>query len=182
MMPRDNPHIRSKLACDLLRDHQRWPDLEIGPPPAVSHRISCHKTTAPPAARNNRNISESTSIENLLELRCSALSVSTAPILVTIYGRGRDIEEIEKALSFDTVTGRWTELGDVSEVRRSDERNTVLHVLRAAKQPMSPAEIAGATKMSPVNVRQLLGGMVAAGEIELVGRGRYVAAGANKTQ
>jgi hypothetical protein len=30
---------------------------------AVSHRISCHKMTAPPAATNSKNISESTSIE-----------------------------------------------------------------------------------------------------------------------
>jgi hypothetical protein len=29
----------------------------------------------------------------------------------TLYGRGRDVEEIEKAVSFDRLTCRWTILG-----------------------------------------------------------------------
>jgi len=35
---------------------------------------------------------------------------------VTLYGRGREIEEMEKALEFDG--GSWTVLGDASDVRR----------------------------------------------------------------
>jgi hypothetical protein len=41
-----------------------------------------------------------------------------------LYGRGRDIEEIEKSLRFDA--GRWSVLGDVDEVRRSAERRKSL--------------------------------------------------------
>jgi hypothetical protein len=36
---------------------------------------------------------------------------------VTLYGRGRDIDEIEKAVSFDQVTGRWAIEGDADEFR-----------------------------------------------------------------
>ena len=34
----------------------------------------------------------------------------------TLYGRGRDVEEIEKAVSFDKQTCRWTILGAAAEV------------------------------------------------------------------
>ena len=44
----------------------------------------------------------------------------------TIYGRGRDIEEIESAVEFDRSTCRWRVQGTASEVRRSDERSEIL--------------------------------------------------------
>ena len=45
---------------------------------------------------------------------------------VTLYGRGRDIEEVERALSFDKVTGQWLILGEAADVRRSGERGAIL--------------------------------------------------------
>jgi RecA-family ATPase len=42
----------------------------------------------------------------------------------TLYGRGRDIEEIETAMRFDA--GRWSILGDADEVRKSNERRKIL--------------------------------------------------------
>jgi RecA-family ATPase len=33
---------------------------------------------------------------------------------VTLYGRGRDIEEVERALSFDKLTGQWLILGEAA--------------------------------------------------------------------
>ena len=47
----------------------------------------------------------------------------------TIYGRGRDIEEIESAVEFDRLTCRWRVQGTASEVRRSDERSEILTIL-----------------------------------------------------
>ena len=44
----------------------------------------------------------------------------------TIYGRGRDSEEIESAVEFDRLTCRWRVQGTASEVRRSDERSEIL--------------------------------------------------------
>src|SRR5215217_3783004 len=56
----------------------------------------------------------------------------------TLYGRGRDIDELETALSFDRTTGAWTALGAASEVRKSDSRQAVVTALRKASQPLSP--------------------------------------------
>ena len=49
----------------------------------------------------------------------------------TLYGRGRDIEEIETAMRFDA--GRWSILGDAEEVRKSDERRKIITVLRESE-------------------------------------------------
>jgi hypothetical protein len=92
---------------------------------------------------------------------------------VRLYGRGRDVEEFEKALSFDKIAGRWSILGEASEVHRSDERKSIIKALTHAAGPLSPKEIAAATRMKDGNVRFLLSQMVAAGEIKKQGYGRY---------
>ena len=93
----------------------------------------------------------------------------------TLYGRGRDIEEIETAVQFDKHSGRWSVLGAASEVRRSDERALILEVLREAEEPMTPSDLAVATGGKLNNVKQLLFKMSKAGEVtKLKGRGRYV--------
>ena len=71
----------------------------------------------------------------------------------TLYGRGRDVEEIEKAVSFDKLTCRWTILGQAAEVRRTDERAVILDLLADNHEPMSPAEIADALGL-PRNLLQ----------------------------
>lgn len=91
----------------------------------------------------------------------------------TLYGRGRDLHEFERAMSFDKMTGLWGVLGDADEVRRSDERNLVIEALIEDGSTMGPKDIAIATGMTEVNVRQMLGRMVIATEIEKVGRGQY---------
>jgi hypothetical protein len=95
---------------------------------------------------------------------------------VTLYGRGRDLDEIETAMSFDRTSGAWTALGAASEVRKSDSRQAVVTALRKASQPQSPREIADLTGLSHDNARQILARMVAAGDAEKVGVGRYTAA------
>lgn len=92
---------------------------------------------------------------------------------MTLYGRGRDIEEIETALSFDRTTGHWTVLGAVADVRRSDERSTILQSLKEASEPMSPRDIADDTGMPYQNIRQFLVRMSKAGEVTKVTRGLY---------
>lgn len=89
-----------------------------------------------------------------------------------LYGRGRDVEEVEKALKFDG--GRWSVLGDVGDVKRSGERKTIMEALAIASGPMTPAEIATATGMKLANVNYLLRQMVKAGEAEKQGYGSYV--------
>lgn len=88
-----------------------------------------------------------------------------------LYGRGRDIEEIETMLKFDR--GVWEALGGVDDVKRSVQRQKIIVALEEAGRPMSPAEIAEATGQKSTNVRFLLAQMVTAGELEKIGRGEY---------
>lgn len=90
-----------------------------------------------------------------------------------LYGRGRDIEEIETAMQFDA--GRWIILGDAEEVRRSNERRKIIAALSEANGELTPKEIAERVGTKAVNVRNLLGKMVAAGEISQPRRGYYTA-------
>jgi len=89
----------------------------------------------------------------------------------TLYVRGRDVEEKESALTF--TGGHWTLAGSAAEVRRSVERNAILAALGDATEPMSPSVISDVTGMKAGNVRKLLLGMVKAGDITKVERGRY---------
>jgi biotin operon repressor len=82
-----------------------------------------------------------------------------------LYGRGRDIEEIDKAAEFNKETCRWKLLGEVIDVRRSDERAAILKVLLDADEPMSPADIADLLGLKTNNVKQLLHKMAGAGEV-----------------
>jgi RecA-family ATPase len=91
----------------------------------------------------------------------------------TLYGRGRDLEEFEVALSFDKTCGHWSLLGSATEVRRSDARTTILRILRESPEPMRPADIARKCGMKPTNVRQLLGTMVRSAELTKVKPGLY---------
>lgn len=92
----------------------------------------------------------------------------------TLYGRGRDIEEFEKAMTFDKTTGYWSIQGDAEETRRSGERNRIRQALKDAGSSMSPAEISAASGMKSENVRFLLFKMVTAGEVVKAERGRYL--------
>src|SRR6516164_4336427 len=47
---------------------------------------------------------------------------------MTLYVRGRDVEEAEHAVDFDKTTCRWSILGQASEVHRSPQRNVILSV------------------------------------------------------
>jgi hypothetical protein len=91
---------------------------------------------------------------------------------VTLYVRGRDVEEKESAMTF--TAGYWNVTGEAADVRRSDERGNILVTLEQAPEPMSPTELADVTGMKNGNVRKLLFSMMKAGEVQKSGRGRYV--------
>lgn len=93
---------------------------------------------------------------------------------VTLYGRGRDIEEIESVVEFDTNTCTWRVIGDARLARLSDERKSIIRALEDAGASLSPSEIAEATDITNQNVRQLLGSMAKSGEVKKAGRGQYV--------
>lgn len=92
----------------------------------------------------------------------------------SLYGRGRDIQEFEKVVSFSKENCRWALQGDASELRRTDERSVILHVLMEQGEPMSPTDVSGATGMPRNNVKQLLFKMAKAGEVTKTKRGHYL--------
>ena len=91
---------------------------------------------------------------------------------ITLYVRGRDVDEKETALAFDG--GRWSILGDAASIRRSDGRSKILSLLIDAIEPMSPKDMAVGAEMERNNADQLLFKMAKAGEVLKTGRGRYV--------
>jgi hypothetical protein len=91
----------------------------------------------------------------------------------TLYVRGRDIEECERAIIFSNENCRWTLLGDATEVYRSDSRTKILEALAKASNLMGPAEIASVTGILRNTVDVTLHRMAADGEVIQVGRGRY---------
>ncbi len=63
---------------------------------------------------------------------------------VRLYGRSRDVDEIDRAMEFNRETCRWTILGESSEVSRSNERKHIIAALKEHGDAMMPNEIAAA--------------------------------------
>jgi len=92
---------------------------------------------------------------------------------VILHGRGRDLVEIEKAVTFNRDACTWTIAGDASLVRTTRERATILGAIGDATEPIGPNEIAAAAGMKATNVRQLLRKLVKDGAISKADYGRY---------
>jgi hypothetical protein len=93
---------------------------------------------------------------------------------VTLYVRGRDIEESEIALQFDKGSCRWSILGTAAEVHRSAERKRVIEVLKEAGGPLPVKDIQSAAELRNRNAADvLLGKMARDGEIVRADKGRY---------
>jgi hypothetical protein len=90
---------------------------------------------------------------------------------ITLFVRGRDVEEKESALHFNA--GLWTLTGDAAQVRMTDERTQILAALAQGGESMKPSELAAVTGMVSNNVRQLLFKMATDGTVEKEGYGRY---------
>jgi hypothetical protein len=89
---------------------------------------------------------------------------------VTLYVRGRDVEEKESALTFSG--GYWSVIGEAGEVRRSDERSVILDFLADNPEAITPTDLASALGWKVNNTKQLLFKMAKRGEI-LRHKGRY---------
>jgi hypothetical protein len=91
----------------------------------------------------------------------------------TLYGTGRDLEQIEDAAEFDRDSCVWTIKGKAEDVRRSDERRTILNVLGEAAGPLTTREITDLAGMSYEAGRKRLARLVTDNEIDRVGRGLF---------
>jgi hypothetical protein len=91
----------------------------------------------------------------------------------TLYVRGRDIEESERAMEFMPGTCRWKILGDAAEVHRSNNKKAIIGVLMTATELMTPAQISADTTIPRATVDVLLGRMVSEAEVIRVVHGKY---------
>src|SRR5262249_41255455 len=93
---------------------------------------------------------------------------------IVLHVRGRDIEECAKAVKFnDRDTYRWKMLGDVAEIRRSQERAKVIKAMQAIAAPAKPVEIASEAEASVVNVSKLPARRAGEGVVQKLAYGKY---------
>jgi hypothetical protein len=90
-----------------------------------------------------------------------------------LQARGRDVREIEKAVTFERTTGRWKIAGEAEEVRQSRQRLAVASAMRALGRPAKLNEIAGEAQLRPANVSKLLNKMARDGVIYRHDYGKY---------
>ncbi len=93
-----------------------------------------------------------------------------------LYGRGRDLPEFEKAITFDKTRGLWTVQGEADDFRGGAMKTQICDTLAEANEPMSVAAIVRATGADYEAVKQRLYRMAGSGEIRKVERGRYTSA------
>ena len=94
---------------------------------------------------------------------------SQRPVL---YGRGRDMEEIETALEFDADTGTRIAKGDASEIAKTSEREEILFTLGRSVDPMTPTEISAALETRS-NISHLLARLFVEGKVTKHPKGLY---------
>lgn len=103
----------------------------------------------------------------------SVLVLTKSAAGATLYGRGRDIDEIESAVEFERQTCRWQILGEASVVHMSEQRREIVDALNEAGGSMSPSAIADTVGKENGRVRQLIMKMTRDGELVRVKRGHY---------
>ena len=101
---------------------------------------------------------------------------------VTLFAKGRDIEESETAIQFEKNTCRWTILGAAADVHRSAERRSIMDTLAKSDDAgLSVSEIVAAVEGSNRNAIEVLLHKMKEAEEVTVRRGVYVlGAGAGK--
>lgn len=92
---------------------------------------------------------------------------------VVLHGRGRDLIEIEKAVSFNKDTCVWTITGDVPDVRSSTERKAVLAAMQEIGGEASVHAIATSAELKQANVRRMLARLAEKGSVQRCERGKY---------
>jgi hypothetical protein len=96
---------------------------------------------------------------------------------VRLYGRSRDVDEIDKAMEFNRETCRWTILGDTADVSRSREQREVLDALDDG--PKALKDIAAIVGKPVKGVFKLLERMTRKGDVNRTERGIYARAQTN---
>ena len=95
---------------------------------------------------------------------------------VKLYGRGRDIEEIETVVTFDKSTCTWQTEGAPDSIV-SQTAAKILAAMQEHGEPMGPTAIAAASGVKSGDVNQHLPRLAKAGKIRKEARGMWTFAG-----
>jgi RecA-family ATPase/5S rRNA maturation endonuclease (ribonuclease M5) len=90
-----------------------------------------------------------------------------------LVGKGRDLEELDKAITFDKHACTWRIEGDAEDVRRSAQQKTIIEAMEEADGPLTPTQVAGSTGMKRPNVKVLLSKMHKDGLLTRPSHGKY---------
>lgn len=101
----------------------------------------------------------------------ATLILSSTPKGKVLYGRGRDLEEIETAVAFDKETCLWSDLGCPSEAFGSTTRKAIRDAFKAGLE--TPKDITKHTGLDYDLCAKTLIRMAESGEACKLGRGRY---------
>jgi DNA-binding CsgD family transcriptional regulator/archaellum biogenesis ATPase FlaH len=89
----------------------------------------------------------------------------------TLFITGREIEDQEKALTFEG--GKWQIIGDAREYAVTKEEKKVLQALAELGGVASPKEIAELAEMNPNTAKTALRRLANEGKVKMVDRGKY---------
>jgi DNA-binding transcriptional ArsR family regulator len=90
-----------------------------------------------------------------------------------IYGRGRDLEEIESALSFDAATAQFSVIGDAGTIAKTHEQQAILQLLGREGTPMSATEIGAILEKTRSNIQHQLARLYIDGKVSKHPKGLY---------
>ena len=103
----------------------------------------------------------------------SIVILKREPTGTTLLGRGRDLEEFEKAIVFDKGNCLWRIEGDATELRRSTQQREILEAMRELQGPQTPLKIARHLGKQRDNVTHLLRKLAEDGIVRKVNYGQY---------
>ena len=104
----------------------------------------------------------------------AVLVIDRKPQGTRLYGRSRDVDEIDQAMLFDKATCRWTILGKTADVQRSEARQQILDVL--TDEPLALKDIAKIVGKPANAVFNLLEKLALDGKVTKPSRGHYALA------
>ena len=93
--------------------------------------------------------------------------------MIQLAGQGRDLEQFERVVTRDKLTGGWIIGGDATQLALTNERQLILDALREIGEPMTPTAIASEIGKTRSNVSHLLKRLLKEGKVERAGKGRW---------
>ena len=128
------------------------------------HRLANDKGIGIIALHHQRKVDADDPLDTISGTLGIAGCVDT-PIILTstskgksLYLRGRDVEEADYAVEFDSESCKWRLLGSAAEINLSETRRKIRDALKVSGSELGPQEIAQATGIAEGTVKVRLGG------------------------